>query len=378
MVLAGIALLPALLVRGCVIDVFQIRSSSMEPLLRGSETDGDRLLVLRAAVDPRPMRRYDLAVFDGAIDPTMPRELGAVIKRVAGLPGEWIALVDGDLHAGPEPAPPRAARDEARIADMLVTMHHGEGLSSPWRWLGPGTSELLEPAGVRLSASEGRRAEARYEASIDDGLPGQAGEVAVNDTALAVRVGDCRGVLELELREGSDVFRARLAPAESGGATLHHNLGGGVVAAAPDFAGLRRGQRVLFWNVDDGLRLFVDERLLLGRDVPADATQPPGAPLRNEPALAVEDGDVELLEVEVLRDVHYVARGGLAHDPIRGVRVPPGHVLLLGDFAARSRDGRDYGPAPLSAWRGRPLAIWSPRDRARWLPADGGRVRGGD
>ena len=103
--------------------------------------------------------------------------------------------------------------------------------------------------------------------------------------ALAVEVGAGDGVLSLGLREGADAFRARLAGPGEGGASLYHNLGGGQVADAAGFPGLVPGQRVLFWNVDNAVRLWVDGELVLAYDYAANTSQPPGATLVNTPEL---------------------------------------------------------------------------------------------
>ena len=63
--------------------------------------------------------------------------------------------------------------------------------------------------------------------------------------------------------------------------------------------------------------------------------------------------------VRVLRGLHYTARGEFGVD--EGVTLGPQEVFLLGDNSRDSRDGRDWGPTPLSAVVGRPLfVVWPP------------------
>ena len=57
-------------------------------------TEGDQLLVLKHAYDQRLPRRWEVVVFRNPSDPTE-----AYIKRVAGRPGETIAIRGGDVYA---------------------------------------------------------------------------------------------------------------------------------------------------------------------------------------------------------------------------------------------------------------------------------------
>lgn len=375
--------LPPLFVRGCLLDSYAIQSASMEPTFHGDGNGGgDQLLVLRRGADVRALQRFDTVVLDGTIDRELPEGVSAVLKRVAGLPGEYLYLAGGDLHAGPGPDPPLVRKSDALIAGLLVPMHESSTLEAPWSWVGPGSRQPLPGGGVRLTAGPeadlaagGDVSEtglAIYGQLVDDGLPGRPGSESVGDTALRVVVGEGDAVLELSLREGADVFRARLGPARAGGgATLWHNLGGGVVASAPDFPGLRAGQQVLAWNVDNGVRVRVDGVTVLSWDYEANAAQPPGTAWHNEPSLAVHEGSLDLRSVAVLRDLHYTSQGVVGTDAGNACHIGPGLVFVLGDHSRDSRDSRYLGPVPLDAVRGRPIAIYRPTERRAWLDAAG-------
>jgi len=54
---------------------------------------GDRVLILKAIFDHRPLRRWELAVFRGD---EAPRQ--AFVKRIVGLPGESVQLRRGDIY----------------------------------------------------------------------------------------------------------------------------------------------------------------------------------------------------------------------------------------------------------------------------------------
>ncbi|HZJ71929.1 MAG TPA: S26 family signal peptidase, partial [Planctomycetota bacterium] len=174
-------ILPPLLVRGCLLDSYAIQSASMEPAFHGAAGGhGDQLLVLRRGVDWRPVQRFDAVVLDGSIDPELPEGVGAVLKRVAALPGEYVYVADGDLYAGDSPRPPLVRKSDALVAGLLVTMRESTALEAPWSWIGPGSRESLPGGGVRLGTG-GEEGQAVYGQLVDDGLPGSPGGESVSD-----------------------------------------------------------------------------------------------------------------------------------------------------------------------------------------------------
>jgi signal peptidase I len=83
----------ALVVKTWLFQAFYIPSSSMEPTLQV----GDRVLVNKISYDIDDVDRGDIVVFE------RPDEWGAgdiddLIKRVIGLPGERVAVVDGVIQ----------------------------------------------------------------------------------------------------------------------------------------------------------------------------------------------------------------------------------------------------------------------------------------
>jgi len=368
-VLALLVLLPALLARGCVFSSYAVRSASMEPAI----LSGDHLLVLRAPADFRALRRWDVAVLHRDVDDDVPEGFGAVVKRVAGLPGEFVQIRRGDVWTGP--AADRlelASRSDALVRSMLVPVHRSDDLGAPWIWSGPTLPERVPEQGVRLSSGEGA-ALASYGRALRDGTLRAEGAELVADTALRVVVGRLDGTLLLGLREGVDLYRVRLADAARGGASLHHNLASGPLCEEPSFAGVARGAEVLFWNVDHRLRVFVDGRLVLSFDGNSGTAQAPGTTLLNTPEVGVEGGELLLREVEVLRDVHYGSQGSYGHAgaTLPVCRVPSDGLFVLGDASVSSRDSRHFGPVSTDLLLGRPLARYQPWARARWFGSAG-------
>jgi signal peptidase I len=358
--------LPPLLVRGFLFEVYAIQSDSMEP----SFVAGDQLLVLRSGADPRDLQRWDVTLVDRAVEAQVPDGIDALIKRIVGLPGEWLRIEGGDVwlraNGEPEDAFAIARKDDALVASLLVPVEQGRGLSRPWEVR---EGNVIHGPEETFLYGQTEPAVVAFDAPVLDGFPGRPGSEPVADTAVWLELGKADGVLEVQLQEGADVYVARLAPAGSGGASLHHNLTG-VVDRRPGFEGLTPGSKVMAWNVDNGVRVFVDDDLILAWDYERNEPIPPGAQLRNEPRLMVEAGAIEIVSSAVLRDLHYTSQGIHGTDPAAGltpVRVPPGHVFVLGDSSRESRDGRFFGPVSIESLRGRPMAIYRPWERARWL-----------
>ncbi|MEQ8844831.1 MAG: S26 family signal peptidase [Phycisphaerales bacterium] len=65
---------------------------------------GDRILVLKYLPFIFEPKRYDVVVFKNPTDPTQ-----NYIKRLTGLPGEQLAIVDGDIFTRPTDSPPTPA-----------------------------------------------------------------------------------------------------------------------------------------------------------------------------------------------------------------------------------------------------------------------------
>src|SRR6185295_10710883 len=139
--------------------------------------------------------RWDLVVVNGTVDPELPRDVPAILKRAVGLPGESLFLAHGDVYAAAAGGLPSLARKpDDLIAALLVPVHEARGLAEPWTWIGPGTRDELPGGGTRLTAGAAPGGLAVFESFVDDGLPGQPGETPVGDTALRVVVGAGDGV----------------------------------------------------------------------------------------------------------------------------------------------------------------------------------------
>lgn len=184
LVLAGVALLVMMLVRGLVVQSFFVPSGSMEPTIE----PGDRILVNKT-VDTEDLRRGDVVVFDGSHSfvgpsPTPYQSEGLIgrtlagaaslfgvnlgekdfVKRIVGLPGDRVACCDQqgrmtvngtavtEDYLPPKVRPSDVTFDVTVPADRLWVMGDNRSNSADSR------AHLGDPGGgmVRLSDVVGR------------------------------------------------------------------------------------------------------------------------------------------------------------------------------------------------------------------------------
>lgn len=104
------ALVVALVLRTWLFQAFYIPSGSMEPTLHID----DRVLVNKVSYDLEDVDRGDIVVFERPAD-WGTGEIDDLIKRVVGLPGETISVVDGQVLINGAPL------DEPWLADAVET-----------------------------------------------------------------------------------------------------------------------------------------------------------------------------------------------------------------------------------------------------------------
>ncbi|MBN2490970.1 MAG: RdgB/HAM1 family non-canonical purine NTP pyrophosphatase [Planctomycetes bacterium] len=92
-----VALVMALILREFFFEAFKIPTPSMAPTLRGAPELGDRILVDKLVYRLRPPRRWEVIVFRYPLNETT-----NYIKRLVGLPGETVRIVDGDIWVNGE------------------------------------------------------------------------------------------------------------------------------------------------------------------------------------------------------------------------------------------------------------------------------------
>lgn len=351
-----------LFLRAFVGDVRRVESSSMEPALLQGEW-------VYVRFDTSVPRRGQLVV--ARPDP----HARPVVKRVAGLPGESVRLVQGDLLVDGRPA--------QDLPDTWIRVEDSqlEPFEARWR-LGSGWTR--DGGMLRGDAAAG----SLELLAIDDGwLRADGVRTAGPDSAPDVRL-DARLVraaspseVALELHVRGEIVEARLAREEGRIAVrllrapdvreehVERETREELARASLDESAsqeswslrVRDGAvSVLFAETQvcsaqlDAVRMHRADHLQEGRSFP------PRAILR----FVVGGGAVQRLAV--WRDLLWLPAGSYAVE--RVLDLGPDQCFLLGDASFQSRDGREWGPTALGALVGRPRAVLWPPASWRLLP----------
>jgi hypothetical protein len=293
---------------------YEVDGHSMGPALRPGDLVATGWLPFRDHWHrPGRFERWVVALPDGT----------AGLKRIVGLPGETVAVIDGDLHVG------------------------GDAVLKPPAIL----AQVASPVGPRCGLGAGDTAWSLPPAPILDDDPDEPD--GPTRLLLPVRDAGFAGIVHVEA-VGDARVRARVGPfavtwrLESVGrhAVVAGRLDGHVVAAA--------------WLVPPGDAW--DGRSCLPAAAPArwDVTRPwpgslPDAGATAAPSLGLAlvatdvPGAAAIGDVAVWRDVLY--RPTVAGDA-RWSLTGDAH-LVLGDRPVTSRDSRHFGPLPRAALRHR-------------------------
>jgi signal peptidase I len=308
-----------------------VPSHSMQPTLK----PGDRVLV-RKAFGQRLPDRWDLVVFKKPSDGTV------LVKRVAGLPGEAIAIREGDLVVdGRIAVKPEAFREGVR--EPLVRQRF-DVASPPEGW------SVGQGGGV-----------ARYAKALFADEPIHGREVVmpprptVHDVYVEAAIGGVAGVrIEFADERGQPVNAASGVAwsRDAAGREVVGMLGrDGTLAVLAEGRSAPGSDLVVTLAIVDGRLRFWGSDWVHASEVDL----PYGR------AIVGVEGDVRSVAID--RDLHYTHHGVYAVDPATPYRVPEAHVFCLGDHSAHSGDSRvrEVGPVPLDHLIG-PVVfrVWPP------------------
>ena len=383
--------------------------------------DGDRILVhkwVAAFAGWLGPRRWDVIVFR---DPASPDE--NYIKRVAGLPGERIEILDGDVFVNgvvahkPEFVQ-RGLWNVVHDQDHLgVDAATGE-IDPPWRtasgdgWRGMNRRELIfqpRAAGDSASLQFAPAHSSRYLHDVS-GYNGPAADSPVNDVRISAELrlaATCE--FQWEIRRDADRMRFRLCGDGRLRITLDRGDGARTLVersmtGAPSADGPLQAH-VAFACVDWQIRCDVDGEAVFrssAAEFAPDLERLRSRTRVDPPALRMQasGGLVEVRGLRVDRDVYYT------YSPSASQRAGPGSefaladgsYFVLGDNSAHSHDSREWyrvgahlaashaaGDYQLGTVRvdqivGRAFVVYlpgllPPDGQARWRLPDLGRVR---
>jgi signal peptidase I len=369
---------------------------------------GDRILVDKLVYDFAEPERWDVVVFKYPEDAKT-----NYIKRLVGLPGENVFISGGDIWTSRGDAEPAIARkpDDTLLA-MLQVVHDSRhaspelvkagwprawadwtavGGDAPCRW---NTSD--EGRSFAVNCPTGEATTLRYRhliPSFDTWRDVRQGK-SVADRAKPMLIGDFQPynaeslgphwvgdlAVEVELENRGSEGTVTLDLVEAGVRhTCSIDLADGRATLTPgDATGTRavtdatpvrgRGRwRILFANVDDELRLFVDSRPValsgsaawqrrLQDAMDARPAARSGMPGDTEPGdlspagITASGADITVRALRLLRDVYYVASGAASalagrtpEEDYLGFPLEAGQYFMLGDNSSASKDSRAWG-----------------------------------
>lgn len=365
-----VLLLVVLVVKWGVVDGYEVRGNSMQPVLEDRASGADHVFVFKRHFDLFEPSRLDLAVFENPESTTSETELAGnlLVKRIWALAGDTVLIENGDVLVQRDGSFQPVPRTIDQIESMLIPV---------WSLASDASAFALPPRvgrandGCVLDARGGESVFARPKDNVDDGGFDRTGARErganwVRDVALRARVSslDAGTRMQLELRERGDTFVATIAADGAITLTRHRGPAQEEIATARVAALQDASHDVLFLNVDDRVALVFDGVLVF--DVAYGAnTDVAGIP-SNVPALGVVAGAARVLSIEVLRDVYVTDEGTFA---VRGQPfvVPTDGVFALGDHSSKSRDSRHFGALAHSNLIGRPFFIFMPFQRLRPL-----------
>jgi len=316
-----------------------------------------------------------------------------VVKRVAALAGEHLAIVGGDLYDGPRLL--RKTYGELARVRLLVHDHDyrpAKTAGLPPRWRGEGTGSRWQAQGggfVRTEPQPAAKAAAlsaidwlvyeHWSCTGDPRLRGRPAAVLdldnynqgggprelnrVPDVQLSCRLRTAgAGELVFRARDGAMVFEASISRSQ-----VWVTASGQPVIEAPlEMAILGRTVHVDFGLCDQQVLLVVEGRTIVREAYPRvgdDAET--RAPVL---AIGARGLEVQVERLRVWRDVYYLDPQGGSQPWKAAATVPPGHVALLGDNAPVSIDARQFDAVgtPLADIRGQVyLPFWRREIRAR-------------
>ena len=356
----AVAIAMALVIRHYSVEAFRIPTGSMMPSLYGDGNDertqqkrhGDRILVDKFVWMREDPKRFQVAVFQYPLN----RDTN-FIKRIAGLPDEWVAIADGDIWTSADgehwaiARKPAALRRELWIPYWPDPPDNRAGFSNDPCWVG---DEAWAADGDRLEVDA--REEGATIRFARDVLTYPEVDYAGGSRRSAPRVGDIRfgadvtiereGELILVIEENGLEHRLVIGPDES-----FLEVGGANPARKPIDFRVERGAdfTLRFANVDATLVATIDgdEHVFEFPDMP---DTPPGrAPDFGAGAEThgkngfwiVSKGCKATFEsVRVDRDLHYLRDQN--DDGYAEWHVPPGHYFMLGDNTNHSKDSRAW------------------------------------
>ena len=290
-------------------------------------------------------------------------QAGPGVKRIAGLPGERLAIQAGELYANRQ----LVRKSPAELRPMRVLVHDNSyppqktpGLPPRWRPLESSSRWETSDGGFQIKqttesdnldwliyqhwACTGhlQQSRAALSAIYDYDSYNQGDNRAlhrVSDVLLSCRV-QSMGAFAFAVKSGGERFEVLIEPGQRivvsrGGTRLQERP----LAARP----FRFAAEVLFGLCDQQLLLTADGRTLLQMPYDLEAM---AAPSELQSLAIGARGSADVSELKVWRDIYYLPPAVATWD--MAASLPENQVALLGDNPPVSIDSRQWQPAGVS------------------------------
>jgi signal peptidase I len=265
----------------------------------------------------------------------------AAVKRVVGLPGERIQLIDGDLYIdgtvnkrpvfSPEEMVPLIDASGEEIAKFFPVEEN----------------EFLPSGELKVSKQVTLREYPKNGFLLDGRLC--PGPLFASDLGISVHFSfEKSGALSLNLREGAHQFYLKITENE---ASLHS---GTTQLKAVQFSSPVKSGTLFFAKVDQQLTATLNQTLLMD---PVSFDSKPNIPLVGVPSgpppehAGFSGQNSTISRIRIVRDRFRKADGTYASSS--ELQLAEDEYFLLGDNHSQSRDSRFYGPVRLEDFLGR-------------------------
>lgn len=365
------------------------------PLGQVPEATGDHILVNKSVYLFRRPRRWEVIVF---------QLFGKIfVKRLIGLPGEWLTIVDGDIFADDRLV--RKSLDEFKKVRILVFdnefLPQPHGGSYRWEYQAEPEAPARDASNPALAhRAQTWRADKQLflDGSHDAGQPcwlsyrnfsmktGKdetihdeyaynagcvRGQEPVHDFMVECDLEVIRGTgsILLGISDGKDTLVARLPVGPARSAGLYQQSGGELPPRPLDEpalvhanVGMRPGRtyHLELALVDRRVTMNVDGKELV---TPVDLPTTGKRPAVDRPvAFGVQGAAAIFHKVRLYRDVHYTQAG---RNGVHGkvVRLGPDQYFVMGDNSPNSEDSRfwpNHGAVPAANIMGQAFVVHFP------------------
>jgi len=336
------------------IEPVTVAGSSMVPTLQ----NGDRLWIDRTALLWHRPQRWEVVV---ARNPYDASEL--CVKRIVGLPGEQVALRDGDVLVEgavvvKSIAAQRALRQIVHREERSDRRWHAEQATG-WRWDETSWQHRAQSGSQPNRDIQWLHYQQRPAQPITDDVPSNAGLSRklhlVDDFFLSAElIVQGSGSLRLTIDDGTATAAINLRLPE-GQLTLVASKQRSSVwrLSARSLERLVRGKvQVEFSNFDQQLLLVIDQHVELRRPWPRTKAAGTARPV----SIGAQGLSVRLRNLTLYRDLYHSSQAVGAPPPqVAHWQLGPDDYFLLGDNAPVSLDSRLWGPVSGRLLVGKPL-----------------------